>query len=448
MAVEGHVRLPSGDGATPMNDPLNAEWLAAQRWFRSKSRPVAGVTEADRAPVGDRAELRILEVAYADGGEADRYLVLAVGGREPVDGEGAWAELLRLVAKDAEARGATGRFVAAPTRALAELLPSAHEVATTLSERRLRVEQSNTSVVLGDRLILKLFRLLEPGLNPDLEIGTFLTEVGFADTPPMAGGITWHPDAGEPAAAAMLQALVPARGDAWGSMLDHLATDPSEATRQAAGIGRVTAAMHRALASRPDHPDFPARSATVEEAARWRASAESQLAMAVAAVRGAEHDRLVALAPAATARFADSFGAASGEATVTRIHGDYHLGQLLARIDGGYSIIDFEGEPARPLSERRAPSSPLRDVAGLLRSLDYAARTAGRRSELDAEAWLAESRAALLEGYGEIGPGQQGLLDAFELEKACYEVRYEANNRPDWLWLPLAAVERLAAPTL
>jgi maltose alpha-D-glucosyltransferase/alpha-amylase len=426
-------------------EPFGAEWLAAQRWFRSKGRPVAAVAEADRAPIGERAALRILEVAYVDGGAPDRYLALSVGDREPVDGEGAWAELVRLVADDAEVRGATGRFVAAPTAALAELLPSAHEVAPALEERRLRVEQSNTSVVLGDRLILKLFRLLEAGLNPDLEVGTFLTEVGFADTPPMAGGMTWHSDAGELAAAAMLQALVPTRGDAWTAMLEHLAHDPAAATEQAAEIGRLTASLHRALASRPEEPDFPVRPASVEEAAAWRGSAERQLAQAVTAVSGEAHDRLVALAPAITARFADTFGSASGSATVSRIHGDYHLGQILARTDGGFSVIDFEGEPARPLAERRAPSSPLRDVAGLLRSLDYAARTAERDAGLDADGWLPEARAAFLEAYGGIGAGQRGLLDAFELEKACYEVRYEANNRPDWRWLPLAAVERIAA---
>jgi trehalose synthase-fused probable maltokinase len=428
--------------ADPAQDALAAQ-LPRQRWFRAKGRPVTHVRRIDGALVRGRTELRILEVAYADGGQPDRYLVIAVDDREPMDGERAWSALARMIADEGEALAASGRFVASRTDALDGIL--AEEDAGTLSERRLRVEQSNTSVVLGERLILKLFRLLEPGLNPDLEIGTFLTDAGFADTPPMAGGITWHPDGDEPAAVAMLQALVPARGDAWTAMLDHLATDPARGTDAAAEIGRVTAAMHGALASRPDHPAFPARAATVEEAAGWRTSAERQLAQAVTAVSGLDHERLVALSPIITARFADTFGSASGGAAVSRIHGDYHLGQLLARTDDGYSVIDFEGEPARPLAERRAPSSPLRDVAGMLRSLDYAARTAARDSSLDADAWLPQARAAFLEGYGGIGSEQRGLLDAFELEKACYEVRYEANNRPEWLWLPLAAVARLAA---
>ncbi len=415
---------------------LDAEWLAAKRWFRAKQRPIATVAQLDSATVGP-AELRVLQVVYADGGPSDRYLVPTVGGREPTDGEGAWAALVRAIADEATLTGSHGRFGCTNTDALT--------LAGSLTERRLRVEQSNTSVVLGDRLILKVFRLLEPGENPDLEVGAFLTDAGFADTPALAGAISYHADDGEPAAAAMLQELVPSNGDAWARILAALADDPAEGVRQAARIGRVTAALHAALTSRPEHPAFPTRPATVAETAGWRASAERQLAQAVMVVSGDAHDRLVAAAPAVTARFADTFGSASGEAPVSRIHGDYHLGQLLARTDGGYSVIDFEGEPARPLTERRLPSSPLRDVAGMLRSLDYAARTAERESGLDAAAWLPPAREAFLDAYGRKRPSDAGLLEAFELEKACYEVRYEAGNRPDWLWLPLAAVERLTA---
>ena len=417
---------------------MTPDELAGQRWFRSKQRPIATVTEVERAPLGDAA-LVVLEVRYADHGAPERYLVPQVGDREPLDGEGAWSALVRAIAAEDELRGAQGRFVCRRTDAFGSL-PS-----TNLAERRLKVEQSNTSVVIGDRLILKLFRLLEPGENPDLEIGAFLTDAGFPDTPAVAGAITYQPDEGESSAAAMLQELVPTAGDAWVAMLEALATDPLEGVRKAARIGQVTAAMHAALASRPDHPAFPARSATVEEAAGWRASAERQLSQAVAALGGTDHDRLVELAPAVRERFADTFGSASGQAPVTRIHGDYHLGQLLARADGGFSVIDFEGEPARPLAERRLPGSPLRDVAGLLRSLDYAARTAQRSTPgIDADGWLAEARSAFIGAYGVLGASEMSLAQAFELEKACYEVRYEASNRPEWLWLPLAAVERLA----
>ena len=428
---------------------LTPDALALQRWFRSKQRPIASVAEFDRAPVGSTAALSVLEVAYADGGAPDHYLLPTVGGRDPEDGDGAWTGLVQALAQGAELRGERGAFVCSATAALNEILPSAHVAAAALRERRLRVEQSNTSVVLDDRLILKLYRLLEPGVNPDLEVSTFLTDAGFADTPAVAGAMTWEPAGGQPAAAAMLQAFVPSTGDAWSAVLRALAADPDRAVDMAGEIGEVTARMHAALASRPSDPAFPARAATVAETASWRASAERQLALAVGAVGGEIHDRLVALAPVVTARFADTFGSATGEARVSRIHGDYHLGQMLARIDdGGFSVIDFEGEPARPLPERRVPGSPLRDVAGMLRSLDYAARTAARGSAtFDADGWLAAARAAFIGAHGGVGTADAGLLEAFELEKACYEVRYEASNRPDWLWLPLAAVERLIEAT-
>jgi maltose alpha-D-glucosyltransferase/alpha-amylase len=309
------------------------------------------------------------------------------------------------------------------------------------SERRISAEQSNTSVVIGERLILKLYRLLEPGENPDVQVSAFLTDVGFADTPALAGSVRYEA-AGEPASAAMLQAFVPDAGDAWSAMRSTLAADPRRGVIMAERIGDLTARLHRALASRPADPAFPSRAATVAETAAWRASAEQELARATDALRGAERQSLVAVAPSVRERFADAFGSAAGGAIVSRIHGDLHLGQLLARPDGGLSVIDFEGEPARPIAERRAPSSPLRDVAGMLRSLDYAARTAEREHGLGADAWLGDARRAFLDAYGD---SDAGLLAAFELEKACYEVRYEAAMRPDWLWLPLGAVERLVA---
>ena len=430
-----------------MSDTLSPDWIASQRWFRSKQRPIVAVTEVDRAPLpGADAALAVFEVTYADRGQPDRYLLPLAGDREPADGDGAWRAIVDAMAAGATLEGRTGRigrFVASCTGSMNDLLDGPID---RLAERRLGVEQSNTSVRLGDRMILKLYRLLEVGESPDLEMSAFLADAGFSDTPAVAGALVLESDAGT-AAAAMLQAFVPSNGDAWSAMLGALAADPDRATRIAAQVGDLTARMHQALASRASLPNFPARPATPEETAAWRASGERQLAQAVTAVGGEAHARLVELAPRITARFADTFGSAVGEAAVSRIHGDYHLGQLLARPDGGFSVIDFEGEPARPLEERREPSSPLRDVAGMLRSLDYAARTAeagAHAPALDADRWLADARIAFLEAYGGVDAERQGLLDAFELEKACYEVRYEASNRPGWLWLPLAAVERLA----
>ena len=419
------------------------DWIVGQRWFRAKARPVAAVQQVDEAPLTDAVRLTVIAVAYADGGPRDRYLVPLAGAAEPADGDGAWTAMVVAMAEGREIAGAAGRFRFDATPALAELLPSPAAAAPALDERRLRVEQSNTSVVLGERLILKLFRLLEPGGNPDVEIGAFLGRAGFDGTPALAGWATYVAPGGEPCAAAILQAFVPARGDGWRVMLDHLRDDPAAGVRAAGAIGDLTRRMHAALAARPDEPAFPARPATPAETGAWRAAAEEQLALAIASLGGEDHARLVRVAPAVRERFADAFGRAAGDETVQRIHGDYHLGQLLAT-SRGFMVIDFEGEPARPLAERRAPASPRRDLAGMLRSLDYAARSAERGVHADgfgAVAWLAQARRAFDGGAGgAIGP----LTEAFELEKACYEIRYEANNRPDWLWLPLEAVERVA----
>ncbi len=437
--------MATGDAIAPTPD-----WIAAQRWFRSKSRPIAEVALTDTARLTDTAELALASVTYRDGGAPEAYLlVVDADGAEPRDGGGAWRAIVAGMAAGAEIDGRHGCFRFDATPALAELVPSAATAVAVLDERRLGVEQSNTSVVLGERLILKLFRLLEPGVNPDVEIGRFLGEVAFVETPALAGSATYRPASGEPCAAAILQAYAPARGDAWGQLTGLLTTDPAAATRAAGAIGALTRRLHDALASRPDDPAFPARPATTAETGGWRASAEAQLARAVEALAGdpRARARLLAVADALRARFADAFGRATGDALVSRIHGDYHLGQLLAT-ERGYLAIDFEGEPARPLAERRAPTSPLRDVAGMLRSLDYAARSVERATPpagSDAARWLGEARRAFLAGYGEMGPSDIALVEAFELEKACYEVRYEANNRPGWLWLPLEAIERLAA---
>ncbi|HEX6658650.1 MAG TPA: phosphotransferase [Ilumatobacter sp.] len=420
---------------------LEPAWLASQRWFRSKQRPIARIDEIDRAVLSERAALVVIGVSYGDGAPDERYLAPLVGDREPADDDGAWRALAHLMTSGTALAGERGRFEATPSVNAAALLTGM--TLDDCAERRLRVEQSNTSVVLGERVILKLYRLLERGENPDVEVNAFLTAAGFADTPAVLGSLTYVDSAGTRSAAAMLQVFVRSHGDAWAAMLGALAADPPSATRIAAEVGELTHRLHVALASNPDDPAFPVRAATVDEVRHWRTSAEHQLRLALSAVTGDASEQLAGLAPQVRASFAEGFGLAAGTTPVSRIHGDYHLGQLLARTGGGYSVIDFEGEPARPLPERRTPASPLRDVAGMLRSLDYAARTAAPDStdELDATGWLAGAQAAFLTAYG--GEFDRGLLAAFELEKACYEVHYEANNRPDWLWLPLAAVARL-----
>ena len=426
--------------------------FAAQRWFRSKGRPIAGLALEEAAPLVAHpatrdAALLIVRVSFADDGEDELYLLpvveepgaTSVRGaievrddetgmllREPRDGDGVWRRLVAAIAAELTIPGLHGAF------AFHALGP----VEAAGDEQLLRGEQSNTSVTLGATL-LKLYRRLDPGENPDLEMPRFLTRAGFHRVPRVLGFVRYVPSRGEPSVVAMLQAFLTDALDAWRWLLDRLAAG-EDALDAVARIGEITAEMHRALASRPDDRAFPARDATDDDRAAWRASAERQLALAMAAA-----PQLEALAPQVRHAF-DAFGHAP-DASVTRIHGDYHLGQLL-RSGGDFWVIDFEGEPARPLEERRRPSSPLRDLAGMLRSLDYAARTAGREpggSVFEPPRWVEQAREAFVQGYRS-GGGEvdEELLRAFELEKACYEVHYEANNRPDWVWLPLAALRR------
>ena len=414
------------------------EWLAGQRWYRAKSRGVARVELIDACEIeGSPGWLLVVEATDQADGHA-RYLLPAVADgdrfREPRDGEGVWQTLASLMLEGGELTGIHGQW---------RFTPSAGGALASLPERRLGVQQSNTSVALGEALMLKVYRLLEPGLNPEVEMNAFLTRAGFREAPALAGTATYLLD-GASHSAAMLQELVPSTGDGWNWVLDRLAAGPdgaAEAIRGIGQIGRLTAAMHAALRSDPTAPGFPSREATPGELAAWGAGARRQLDAALDVLDPTARPRLAALSPQIQARFDAMEG--GRDARVSRIHGDYHLGQLLRTADA-FAVIDFEGEPARSLEERRAPGSALRDMAGMLRSLDYAAHAAdwGTGSP-QREAWLAQARGTFLDAYGGVNADEAPLLAAFELEKACYEVVYEANNRPDWTWLPLEALERV-----
>jgi len=439
------VRTPAIDRRLQrLASAFTPQWLAGQRWYRAKSRRLATVSLLDAAKIeGSAGWLLVLEATDPEGSRT-HYLVPAVADgsafREPRDGEGVWHRLAALALEGGELEGANGRWPFSPTPAAAQLLPGGSASLATLPERRLGVQQSNTSVAFGERLILKVYRLLEPGINPEVEVNAFLTRVGFTDAPALVGSATYLVG-GESHAAGMIQELVPSMGDGWSWLLDRLAATPdgpAEALAGIAEIGRLTAALHAALASRPAEPGFPARLATEDERSAWSGGATRQLEGALRALTGTERLRLSAIAPRIAAQL-EAIGAGA-VAQISRIHGDYHLGQLL-RTPDGFAVIDFEGEPARTLVERRAPASPLRDVAGMLRSLDYVAHTANRDGLPD---WLRDARAAFLDAYGGISAADLPLLAAYELEKACYEVVYEANNRPNWTWLPLEALERQA----
>jgi len=314
------------------------------------------------------------------------------------------------------------------------------------------VEQSNTSVIYGETSILKVFRRLAPGLNPDLEVTRALAEAGSTHVPEPLGWVDGDV-AGERTTLAFLQSYVRNAADGWKlataslrDLFDEADLRADEVGGDFAGeserLGRATADVHATLAD-----VMPSGTASLEEAAATSAQMHERLDRAVAEV--------AALAP-----FADGMRSAYDEVAVVdgvdvqRVHGDFHLGQVL-RTGAGWTLLDFEGEPARPLAERTALMSPLRDVAGMLRSFDYAARSQLMERRGDAQLayrateWAERNRSAFCDGYalasGRDPRGESVLLRAFELDKAVYEVVYEARHRPSWLAIPLGSVERLAA---
>lgn len=341
-------------------------------------------------------------------------------------------------------------------------------------ERPLGRDQSNTSVVIGERLLLKAYRRVQAGLNPDLELTAFLSEeAGFGGVPPLAGyaeAVTR--DAGV-STVAMLQVFVAEADDLYertAELLTDLVAAPGSvsmewATEVAAGLGALVAALHAALATPPEEAtDLVPRSATRDEIAAWHRDARRQLDTAIDAVAIADPAIAAELrgnAAAIGARFA-RFDALATPPLVMRIHADLHLGQLL--VDGDrYRVIDFEGEPLRPIADRRRLDSPLRDVASLLRSLDHVARSAVRRAErrqggpierpgIDIEAWIERSRERFLAAYA-AGLRWHGapfgldleLLDAFEVAKETYEFAYAATVLPSWLWAPREGMRWLLA---
>jgi maltose alpha-D-glucosyltransferase/alpha-amylase len=349
-------------------------------------------------------------------------------------------------------------------------------------------EQSNTSIVYDDRAILKLFRRLETGENPDVEISRFLaTRTSFRNTPALYGVVRLT-RAGATSVAGMASEFLPGSADAWSHALERVRAylgasrqaEPANAfADEMRELARATRALHEALASHPDDPAFPAMPITGDDFHAWaeatRASITRGLDLLEAQVsRGALGGQTLAIAQATLRRreqvmarvtetLADPRSARDPGRTI-RHHGDYHLGQVLRTHDGRWMIIDFEGEPARPLEDRRAPSSPLRDVAGMLRSFAYAAATGAMAAgglgrdpvvETRAARWERDARAAFLAGYLEapataltpVPVGDRdyvdGLVTLFEIEKVFYELAYELDNRPDWVWIPLRGIAKL-----
>jgi maltose alpha-D-glucosyltransferase/alpha-amylase len=354
----------------------------------------------------------------------------------------------------------------------------------SLQVSRPSAQSSNTVVTLGESLFLKGYRRLRPGLNPELEVGRHLTEaVHYPNCVPVAGAVEYFAADGRQMTLAIVQSYVANQGDGWSYALGYLErfletqrTSPDEIpdavhggfTALAATLGQRTAELHAALARRTGDAAFdpePLTSADVD-AYRDRAVSEAKDTFEMLRTRlpelpaGVQEDgrQLLAREADVIARIeAAHVAAGAGSALKTRFHGDYHLGQVLVTRND-FVIIDFEGEPGRSFEERRAKGSPLRDVAGMLRSFNYArwaaiknvALNSDEAGRLDGPArqWEQETRAAFMEAYsgvmGSAAAGSSGddasLLGLFELEKAFYELRYELGNRVDWVQVPLQGI--------
>ena len=456
------------------------EALPRQRWFAGKARRIEDVRVIDRAGWADDSELWLAEVTYADNGQPEAYLLVeTVGGPERLDhADLPGAVLTQFLARATRPTAEGGSLSFRPTTALGTI-----SFQQTFPRQLLTTEQSNSSIRFGDALIFKLFRRVQMGDNPEVEIGRFLTErTSFTGTPAVTGSLEYCSAGGDTASLGLLQAFVPNHGDAWSRTLARLrrALDDGDLQPAVAPIeqlGIVTAQLHLALASDASDPAFAPDRIDAHDVAAWAEVLRGELASTTAALAQAGIH-------AETARLltrAGGLAALTGSAK-TRHHGDYHLGQVLERTAGGFSIIDFEGEPSRPLAARREKRSPLRDVAGMLRSLDYARHAALRASDTSrrergrpggeqaaanparpaaertaertrlADQWHAQAREAFLSSYvGTVSASAPDLLPepervqdalaALELEKAAYEVRYELGHRPDWLPIPLATLQ-------
>ncbi len=479
-----------------MTSPARFEYLSHRRWYAGKGRPVSDVTVIALPWLGAPDSglpwrIELLRVEFADGGSHTYQMPLSYRREEhgglghafvgwfspggdapaaavydlPFDHDAA-TDYLRVLAAGASANGFTAH-------ALDDAL---HTDARPLV---LSGEQSNTSVVYGDRMLLKLFRRVQPGHNPDIEAyAALMAAEDSADVRVTPRLLAWLECDTAGAVVdgesftgdlAMLTQFLPSATDGWAlatsSVRDLLAEADLHADEvggdfaaEAERLGQVTATMHRDLSAA-----FGEITLTREQLQDLTTSLRNRLDAASARVPS-----LAAMAERIGARYDEIAGLEADEVSAHRVHGDYHLGQTLRTLRG-WKIIDFEGEPGAPYDARVVPDSPLRDVAGMLRSLDYAAEhlladgPVANQSAFRAAEWRDRNTTAFLRGY-HAGSGRTGshdeagstdpmaswsraeetLLRAYELDKAVYEVVYEADMRPDWIRIPLAALERLA----
>jgi predicted trehalose synthase len=464
------------DGSlTPTKLELLPEWMAQQRWYAAKGHQprLRGLWSWRLDDPAGAVGVEILVVADDSGTRPVVYQVPLTYRDAPLDGADhalvgtlehsvlgrRWVydaphdpvfttQLLALVLGRAVAQAGSVSDTSEP--AVAARCSTAARGLRVLGTRVLAGEQSNTSVIYdavdasGEArpVIGKLFRVLHPGENPDVVLQTALAEAGCDRVPSPIGDVSasWPDElvAGGTAHGhvAFVQEFLPGVQDAWREAL-VAAREDRDFSAAARALGRVTAEVHQLLATA-----LPTREPTPQQKSELVERMRGRLRDAIASVPS-----LAAVADAVAEVYATA--EAAKWPVLQRIHGDYHLGQVLDVPGRGWVLLDFEGEPMRPLAERSEPDLALRDVAGMLRSLDYAAGSVAQDHQLDRARWATAARTAFLEGYGEVAGhdprAEASLLDALELDKALYEVVYEAHNRPSWISIPTTAIARLVA---
>jgi maltokinase len=459
------VQLPVAEIRQCLDEESLRDWVQHQRWYASKSRAVTGIEIVEAVALREEPLLflALVQTRFATGTHELYQLPLALRSnddaesvQQPIARTSEWtaydalaepARLLELVLRmdrGDEIEAAEGTLYFHRANGVAT-------VGEDSSVRAIGVEQSNSSLVIDDQLVLKVFRKLEPGINPELEVLRFLTAHRFPNIAPLHG---WYDYDGAALAATLgvAQQFLPDALGGWELALDKIQTDPDWFLDQLGSLGTVTAEMHNVLGTDASEPAFAPEEPSMEALALLTATVDEDIEriflrlpddprLAPIAGRGQDvRERLASRAQIGV----------SGR--VIRTHGDYHLGQTLYT-PRGWVIIDFEGEPARALPERRQKRSPLRDVASMLRSFAYVSSAVeilrGAQAPPDFEQ---RARDRFLECYfvaidpplmpsGEAAIAN--LLTIFELEKAIYELRYELDNRPDWVPIPVAGITRL-----